>query len=375
AYRAGLRTGDKIFSVNGIPTNNFEDIFLAVTFSKGEEIQVQYERNGETYSANLHPEIFESGRPSIGIEPAAERRVVVNFSYVEQIKYFFKKLFIKQDTQFQSKELNYQYQNLRRRAIEYLQDGDEILSVNGKNIHTVRELQTVLGEFAGQEAIIKVNRKKHPLLTPFIKEEVDVKIPVLGSQILELRNIQDVKFPELKVPFYQLAAHEPNIEQKLSSLRVNGKSFENFSELIQYLEKQQENKIEIEVKALPFHAEFKIRKIGLLGFQADLKMNYPQSEGKNLFQSLLFAFNKISENVSVTFRAFGLMFSGFLSPKDNLTGPVGIVHAAGAVVEHGIHAYLDFFARISIALMIVNLLPIPVADGGHVVLYLYEAIA
>jgi regulator of sigma E protease len=36
---------------------------------------------------------------------------------------------------------------------------------------------------------------------------------------------------------------------------------------------------------------------------------------------------------------------------------------------------LDFVAKISIALMIMNLLPIPVADGGHIVMYAYEAIA
>lgn len=44
-------------------------------------------------------------------------------------------------------------------------------------------------------------------------------------------------------------------------------------------------------------------------------------------------------------------------------------------LEYGWQTYLDFVAKISIALMFMNLLPIPVADGGHLVLYLYEAIA
>ena len=70
-----------------------------------------------------------------------------------------------------------------------------------------------------------------------------------------------------------------------------------------------------------------------------------------------------------------MLFQGLISVKDNLSGPVGIVHSAGMSLEYGWFMYLNFVANISIALMFMNLLPIPVADGGHLVLYLYEAIA
>ena len=69
-----------------------------------------------------------------------------------------------------------------------------------------------------------------------------------------------------------------------------------------------------------------------------------------------------------------MIFSGLISAKENLSGPIGIVQYAGISLEYGWETYLDFVAKISIALMIMNLLPIPVADGGHLVLYLFEAV-
>ncbi|NBU99549.1 MAG: zinc protease, partial [Spirochaetia bacterium] len=81
------------------------------------------------------------------------------------------------------------------------------------------------------------------------------------------------------------------------------------------------------------------------------------------------------DNVSSSLKGLKMVFTGILSVKDNLSGPIGIVQIAGITLEYGFFTYLDFTARISIALMIMNLLPIPIADGGHIVMYLYEAVA
>lgn len=377
AYKAGLRTGDKILFVNGKPTKRFEDIFLGVTLSKGEEIDVQFERGGEQKSIKILPDVFEGGRPSIGIEPVAQKTVVVTFTYSEQVSHFLKSLLdgVYSEPESESTKVKSKYQDLRQRAIRYLKDGDEIISVGDTEIHSIRELQTALADYESGKAPIRVNRRKHPLLTPLSKEEVTVEVPVLGSRVIEFKKISDKKFSDLKIPHYPLMAHEPSIDQKLSHLKVNGKSFRDFSDLAQYLGEINSDKVVLTVSDLDFVASFDIRSIGLLGFQADMRFDFELNPGMGFWDALMSSTGKIYENVAVTFRAIGLMFRGALSPKDNLTGPVGILHAAGQVVSHGMHAYLEFFARISIALMIANLLPIPVADGGHIMLYLYEAIA
>jgi len=65
------------------------------------------------------------------------------------------------------------------------------------------------------------------------------------------------------------------------------------------------------------------------------------------------------------------MFQGVVSPK-SLGGPILIAQIAGAQVREGIIPFILFMAMLSINLAILNLLPIPVLDGGHLLFYLVE---
>lgn len=72
---------------------------------------------------------------------------------------------------------------------------------------------------------------------------------------------------------------------------------------------------------------------------------------------------------------FGMMLSGSISVKDNLGGPVAIASVTREATESGgARGFWFLVAFLSISLAIVNMLPIPVLDGGHVMFLLYEAI-
>ncbi|MFA7665192.1 MAG: RIP metalloprotease RseP [Burkholderiaceae bacterium] len=73
-----------------------------------------------------------------------------------------------------------------------------------------------------------------------------------------------------------------------------------------------------------------------------------------------------------TLRMLGRMLTGELSMR-NLSGPVTIADLAGQSAKVGWIAYLGFLALISISLGVLNLLPVPVLDGGHLVYYALEA--
>ncbi|TAL95216.1 MAG: RIP metalloprotease RseP [Paraburkholderia sp.] len=72
-------------------------------------------------------------------------------------------------------------------------------------------------------------------------------------------------------------------------------------------------------------------------------------------------------------RMFGRMITGEASLK-NLSGPVTIADYAGKSARLGPTAFLSFLALVSISLGVLNLLPIPVLDGGHLLYYLVEAV-
>jgi len=67
------------------------------------------------------------------------------------------------------------------------------------------------------------------------------------------------------------------------------------------------------------------------------------------------------------------MVIGLISVK-NINGPITIAQVAGETASYGLNVYLGFLALLSISLGVLNLMPIPVLDGGHLMYYMIEAV-
>jgi regulator of sigma E protease len=76
---------------------------------------------------------------------------------------------------------------------------------------------------------------------------------------------------------------------------------------------------------------------------------------------------------AMTVQIFGRMLVGQAS-WGNLSGPVTMAEQAGQSAERGWTSFLAFLAFVSVGLAVLNLLPIPVLDGGHLMCYLWEAV-
>ncbi len=76
---------------------------------------------------------------------------------------------------------------------------------------------------------------------------------------------------------------------------------------------------------------------------------------------------------ALTLDSLKKMLTGLVSAK-NLSGPITIAKVAGASAKSGLESFLSFIAYLSISLGVLNLLPVPVLDGGHLVYYVAELI-
>ena len=85
------------------------------------------------------------------------------------------------------------------------------------------------------------------------------------------------------------------------------------------------------------------------------------------------AIKKTWETSVFTLQMIGKMVAGEMSWK-NVSGPITIADYAGKSAQMGISSYLGFLAVISISLGVLNLLPIPVLDGGHLMYYVVEMV-
>lgn len=116
-------------------------------------------------------------------------------------------------------------------------------------------------------------------------------------------------------------------------------------------------------------------RIGFIGVALSADVGIDQSlyarEAYPAHIALLKGAGKTLDMSVMTLQILGRMISGQASLK-NLSGPVSIAQYAGQTAQLGIVAFLSFLALVSISLGILNLLPIPLLDGGHLFYYLVE---
>jgi regulator of sigma E protease len=118
----------------------------------------------------------------------------------------------------------------------------------------------------------------------------------------------------------------------------------------------------------------KIGKIGI-GPQIDrnelekllVEISYPAGT------AMVRAINKTWETSVFTLQMLWKMVAGEVSWK-NVSGPITIADYAGKSAQMGLSSYLAFLALISISLGVLNLLPIPMLDGGHLMYYVIEIV-
>lgn len=168
-------------------------------------------------------------------------------------------------------------------------------------------------------------------------------------------------------------------------LEVNGKKVKSFQELLFYLRsknvqdwvilKVKRNDQIFEVKLKPEFQEgynifSKKTKIPIIGIKSTQEIIHQKHD---LITAFYLAAEKVWEITSLIFIAIYKLFTGEM-PFSTLGGPITIGKMAGEAAKIGL-SYLSYFtAVLSINLGVLNILPLPMLDGGHLVLFGIEAI-
>jgi len=111
-------------------------------------------------------------------------------------------------------------------------------------------------------------------------------------------------------------------------------------------------------------------EIGMLGITPSGEKTYLSF---GFFESLKKGFMKCYEIVELTILGIVKMFERVI-PADNIGGPIMIFQMTKDAASFGFAPLMTFVAVISINLAILNLLPIPVLDGGYILMYIIEAV-
>ena len=169
-------------------------------------------------------------------------------------------------------------------------------------------------------------------------------------------------------------------------LSVNEKEIVQWKDLVQQIQnnpenllvmKIQRNNTKVSVKIIPEATTQNGKQIGKIGIGPKIdhskfkdllvEVSYPAST------AMAKAINKTWETSVFTLQMLWKMVVGEVSLK-NISGPITIADYAGKSAQMGVASYLGFLALISISLGVLNLLPIPLLDGGHLMYYVVEII-
>jgi len=187
-----------------------------------------------------------------------------------------------------------------------------------------------------------------------------------------------------------LAQLDPQGPAKAAGLRegdlllaVDGQPIENWQALVDRLRQKPDERIRLaferdgkrqELNLILASREQGTAKIGYLGAGVatpDWPDEMLHQVRFNPLEALPEAVKRTWAMSALTLDSLKKMLFGQLSVK-NLSGPITIAKVAGASAQSGLGDFLNFIAYLSISLGVLNLLPIPMLDGGHLLFYLIE---
>jgi len=374
AARAGIEPGDRVLEINGRAIRYWEEIEEAVRSSPGEELHLRIHRNGKTFERYLTP-IEDTVRRRDGGVQVQGRVGITHAPFVPLVGVI--------DGQSPA-------------ARAGLRTGDLIISVDGQAVRNWRDVQHQLGKFARRTSIVyfrgtelagvpqvellaagfadlvpetqiddKLKRQTYTGLEHaemFVKH-VDAGSPADGAGLRpgDLIVSLDGKPVAHWLDLDQRLQAEPNKTFKLTWKRAVSGTTETITEELTQVWRKQLDEYDHTISRLVFGARNDIDR-GAGGMVAiDGRFGYALSK----------AFERTGETISTMASGFFQILGGD-TPGEALGGPLMMYRVASVSGNQGWDSFLLMLALISVNLGLINLLPIPMLDGGHLLVFAIE---
>ena len=270
-----------------------------------------------------------------------------------------------------------------------LRHGDIITTVNGENIQTWPELRWKLLQLGLDKLDARVGLKRinQDRSSSFDQMEITLPLSQLSNKDLEsdftLKMGFDVARPDatLGVVLENGPASLAGLKEGDRVIEIDGKPLLDGLEFLEIINASPGKTLlllvkqgvqEFEVKITPELYVDNGQKIGRIKVQLMLApemLTVAIGPVDAVFKGIA----KTWDTSILTFKMIGKILTGEVSWK-NVTGPITIADYAGKTSSAGMISYFSFIALISISLGVMNLLPIPVLDGGHLLYYSLEVL-
>lgn len=361
AERVGLEVGDRVVAVAGEPVTWWDAVEEAIRSGAGTTLALRIERAGETLEVALPIETRAGldaygSNAQVGFAGLAHARLAAVVGVVDDEAPV---------------------------TATALRSGDVVRSVDGEAVEDWASFAARYARAAG-EARLAVDRLAPGAEAP---EPIELTVPALGS-------VEALGLVPATVLVAQVSPDSPAERAGLAAgdliVAVDGRpvgSFASFSELVRasggraleivYARGGERREVRIAPERKEADTGFGIPEerwlIGITAHAAAVPGAMATEQVRNPLQSVPRAIGMTAELTRTFLGGFARIVTGEVSRKQ-LAGPIGIAQIAHKAFESGWQTYLSTLVLISINLAILNLLPIPVLDGGQALLIAVEGI-
>lgn len=270
-----------------------------------------------------------------------------------------------------------------------LQQGMQIIAVDGKSTETARDVLQVLMRRIGETGSINFDVRlpssdvsaRHQLKLDSWLSSAEDQVDILGS--LGLGFYQPQLDAVIDKVMADSAAAHAGLQAQDKIISADGQPMDDWQTWVDYIVAHPLQAIELVVERDNRQIPLQItpqsivqdgRTVGRAGVSVSLPKT-PENLIVKKHYSLIGAFvpavNNTWNMAVFNLRALKKMVVGDLSYKQ-LSGPISIAKVVTESTHFGIYSYLSLLALLSVSLGVLNLLPIPVLDGGHLLFYIIE---
>lgn len=274
------------------------------------------------------------------------------------------------------------------------QEKDRIVSLNGYNINTWQDvsLELITNGLDRKDIVLIVEHENGQ------QESLMLKLSNLPLDIDETEIFKNIGLRAWRVPLTNIVdTLAPNKPAQLSGVKkgdrviaVNGENTNDWYSVVTKLNKHIDGEINLTIlrnnntlnviiaHAVEDESDTSRRIIGI-GPQSpdEVSREYYNSlifsNSYGFFEAMPVAVNETWRMISVSLNMMGKIVTGKASLK-NLSGPITIAQVANDSASRGVAWFLGFLGLVSLSLGIINLLPIPMLDGGQMLFLLFEKI-
>lgn len=253
------------------------------------------------------------------------------------------------------------------------QTGDKIIGVNGEEVPYFQDLFSPKEMTASSLSYMVIRDGQRTTISV-----PDSLLNEIGKQgFITLNNVM----PTSEITQIQPGEPADRAGMKVGDVivKINGEKVHYLEEVISKISHSEDSLLVTVNRGGTTH-DFKVlpnkqNKLGI-GFQPSVTENFKVDRFKyGLIGSVSVGIKKTNETLTGIIQGFSKMFSGDISVRENLGGPVAIANVTKQATDTGgAVGFWNITAFLSVTLAIMNILPIPVLDGGHLMFLIYEGI-